>query len=386
MPTRRIVAYGLRNPFRFAIRPGTDELWVGDVGWSTTEEIDRLPAGQVRNFGWPCFEGGIRQARYDALGLGLCESLYAAGGESGPSFSYDHTDTVTAGDGCVHPEDSSAVSGLAFERGPSFPDAYDGALFFADIQRSCIWAIPDTNNDGSPVPERLSRFAGEATYPVDVQFGPGGSLYYVDLFNGALRRVRWTGPTAVAQGDAGDRDRSLAVELRRERVERPERRLRRALLRLGPRRRRRLRRLVRGDADPRVRAARQLSRPAARHRSRRAHRPRLGRGRGQPVLCRGRSATIGGTNANERLVGTPGPDVIAAEGGKDRVKGGAGRDIVCAGGGADRARGGGGRDLLAGSQGRDQLRGGGGKDRIIGGPGRDLCGGGAGDDKVSGCA
>jgi glucose/arabinose dehydrogenase len=29
---RRIVAYGVRNPFRFTQRPGTDELWIGDVG------------------------------------------------------------------------------------------------------------------------------------------------------------------------------------------------------------------------------------------------------------------------------------------------------------------------------------------------------------------
>jgi glucose/arabinose dehydrogenase len=28
--TRRIVAYGLRNPFRFTVRPGTDELWIGN--------------------------------------------------------------------------------------------------------------------------------------------------------------------------------------------------------------------------------------------------------------------------------------------------------------------------------------------------------------------
>ena len=33
--TRRIVAYGLRNPFRATVRPGTIELWVGDVGWNT---------------------------------------------------------------------------------------------------------------------------------------------------------------------------------------------------------------------------------------------------------------------------------------------------------------------------------------------------------------
>ncbi len=40
---RRIIAYGLRNPFRFAFRPGTSEIWLGDVGWNTTEEINRIP-------------------------------------------------------------------------------------------------------------------------------------------------------------------------------------------------------------------------------------------------------------------------------------------------------------------------------------------------------
>ena len=39
---RRIVAYGLRNPFRINVRPGTNEVWAGDVGWSTWEEINRL--------------------------------------------------------------------------------------------------------------------------------------------------------------------------------------------------------------------------------------------------------------------------------------------------------------------------------------------------------
>ena len=32
---RRIVAYGFRNPFRFTFRPGTGEIWSGDVGWDT---------------------------------------------------------------------------------------------------------------------------------------------------------------------------------------------------------------------------------------------------------------------------------------------------------------------------------------------------------------
>src|SRR3954470_6139721 len=39
---RRLVAYGLRNPYRFALRPGTNDLWIGDVGWADWEEIDRV--------------------------------------------------------------------------------------------------------------------------------------------------------------------------------------------------------------------------------------------------------------------------------------------------------------------------------------------------------
>ena len=56
---RRIIASGLRNPFRFTFRPGTSEIWLGDVGWGTTEEINRLPSlgAPVENYGWPCYEG-----------------------------------------------------------------------------------------------------------------------------------------------------------------------------------------------------------------------------------------------------------------------------------------------------------------------------------------
>ena len=77
---RRIIAYGLRNPFRFTTRPGTDEIWVGDVGWNDWEEINRITsvAAPVENFGWPCYEGPSRQAGYDGANLNICESLYSA--------------------------------------------------------------------------------------------------------------------------------------------------------------------------------------------------------------------------------------------------------------------------------------------------------------------
>src|SRR5436190_1426779 len=90
---RRIVAYGLRNPFRFAFRPGTGDLWIGDVGEQAWEEIDRLePAGGVDdpvNFGWPCFEGRARNPRWTALRLPLCTSL-ADADVTPPVFAYAH--------------------------------------------------------------------------------------------------------------------------------------------------------------------------------------------------------------------------------------------------------------------------------------------------------
>jgi hypothetical protein len=40
---RRVLGYGLRNPFRFTFRPGTRQLWLGGVGYNTWEQIDRIP-------------------------------------------------------------------------------------------------------------------------------------------------------------------------------------------------------------------------------------------------------------------------------------------------------------------------------------------------------
>ena len=130
---RRIIAYGLRNPFRFGLRPGTQQLWVGDVGWNTWEEINRVADvddGVAENFGWPCYEGAGRQGGYDGANLNRCESLYAGAGQTGPFYTYDHGAQVVPGDAC--PTGSSSTTGIAFEDGSNYPADYDGALFFAD--------------------------------------------------------------------------------------------------------------------------------------------------------------------------------------------------------------------------------------------------------------
>jgi glucose/arabinose dehydrogenase len=54
-----IWAYGLRNPWRFSFDACTQDLYIGDVGQNTLEEIDFLPATALAgtNFGWRLMEG-----------------------------------------------------------------------------------------------------------------------------------------------------------------------------------------------------------------------------------------------------------------------------------------------------------------------------------------
>ena len=91
---RRIISYGLRNPFRFTFRPGSSELWIGDVGWNDWEEINRVLSptdSTVENFGWPCYEGNSPQAGYDSPNLSICENLYGSpNADTKPYFAYHH--------------------------------------------------------------------------------------------------------------------------------------------------------------------------------------------------------------------------------------------------------------------------------------------------------
>ena len=96
-----------------------------------------------------------------------------------------------------------AGTSFAFSSGGSYPAEYQGALFFADYTRRCIWAIP-TGTNGLPDISKRKTFVGGAAQPVDLQVGPGGDLFYVDL-GGTIRRIRYFNqnqpPIAVASAN-----------------------------------------------------------------------------------------------------------------------------------------------------------------------------------------
>jgi glucose/arabinose dehydrogenase len=183
---RMVIAHGLRNPLRMTFHPDTDELWLGDVGWSHWEEINRHsnPDGAVRNYGWPCREGNNPGAPGLYWQFAMCQQI---SGQVGPFHTWTHDEEVVDGDGCG--SSSSSITGMVFYTGASYPAIYDDALFFADYSRDCIWVMRDANGDGVPEPNTLQHLIA-ADNPVDLTVGPGGDLYYVDhQSNGAIHRI-----------------------------------------------------------------------------------------------------------------------------------------------------------------------------------------------------
>jgi glucose/arabinose dehydrogenase len=211
---RRIVAYGFRNPFRFAVSPG-GEVWVGDVGWYAWEEINRFQVGgsEPPNFGWPCYEGDAPHPSYAGADLDICEDLYdAPTADRAPHHTYRHTAPVVPGEACS--SGSSSISGMELAAGADFPAAYDGALFFADYSRNCIWVM-QAGAGGSPHPSHIATFDAGASMPVDLEVGPDGALYYVDIGGTVNRIAHETGnrrPVAVAAADPSAGSVPLTVE------------------------------------------------------------------------------------------------------------------------------------------------------------------------------
>ncbi len=181
------------------------------------EEIDRLPNTSFRNFGWPCYEGGVRQPGYDAANLGICETLYGqTNAVVNPYFAYDHSATLVAGDTCR--TGSSSISGMRTYDGAdatSFPGVWENALFFADYSRDCIWAMR-VGTDGLPDADTVQTFDAGAANPVWLEVGPDGALYYADFDGGRVMRIQSTAtnqsPAAAISADPTSGHAPLEVD------------------------------------------------------------------------------------------------------------------------------------------------------------------------------
>jgi glucose/arabinose dehydrogenase len=161
-----IWAYGLRNPWRDSFDPVTGDLWIGDVGQETFEEVDRRGNARGRNFGWNLLEGRHRYPS-GALCHSNCRAL--------PVVEYRHN--AGGASNC-------AVIGGYVSRRPAA--ALYGRYFFGDLCSGRIWAIPSTFN-GGPLPPALHSGLDLSSFGV----GPSGRIYAISL-SGAIYRVQGT--------------------------------------------------------------------------------------------------------------------------------------------------------------------------------------------------
>jgi hypothetical protein len=187
-------AYGVRNAYRFSVRPGSGSpgtVYAGDVGWNTTEEVDAVPKGA--NLGWPCYEGNAVQPGYQPKPV--CQTLYAAVALD-PSkwtkgiLTYDHNGV------------GAAVTGGPFYTGTTYPAAYQGAYFFGDYARNQIRYA--TVNSSNVITSGPFDFDLSADSPVDIQLGPDGNLYYLSIGAGEIRKYVYGGSPPPSAGYLSD--------------------------------------------------------------------------------------------------------------------------------------------------------------------------------------
>jgi glucose/arabinose dehydrogenase len=213
----RVWAYGLRNPYRITIRPGTGStnpaagnpgaIYIGDVGWGDTEELD-IADGPGRNFAWPCYEGAAPRNDYQAASppIAGCGTFGTPANPSLPTLPvarWDHGDPAAS----VPPGAIGRTSiGGAFYTGNQYPAAYRGRYFHGEFTFGWIKVatMDSTNHVVS-----LATFADFAGGPVDIEADPvSGDIFYVSIYGNEVRRIRYTGgsggntpPVANASAD-----------------------------------------------------------------------------------------------------------------------------------------------------------------------------------------
>lgn len=164
-----IFAWGFRNPWRSSFDKLTGELWVGDVGEGTREEISRVELGG--NYGWPFREGFLDR----------CNNCTNGQQSLAPVVDLPHNDGWVA-----------IIGGYVY-RGTAMPEL-QGRYIFGDYIRSGVTTIEyDSNGDASAV----DLVPGGGSSPT-LSEDNAGNIWRIHSWGGFEQLVR---TTAVSTGD-----------------------------------------------------------------------------------------------------------------------------------------------------------------------------------------
>ncbi len=163
-----IWAYGLRNPWRGSFDRSTGDLWLGDVGQNSREEIDIILRG--RNYGWRVYEGDQSN---------INPNSYPPSAYEQPIVTYSH-------------QVGRSVTGGYVYRGSRLADLI-GAYLYADFGSGRVWAL--VREAGQVLSNELV-----ASVPTPASFGEdeAGELY-ICSFDGNIYRLEESNPGAGGQ-------------------------------------------------------------------------------------------------------------------------------------------------------------------------------------------
>ncbi|XHH10228.1 MAG: PQQ-dependent sugar dehydrogenase [Candidatus Bathyarchaeia archaeon] len=153
-----IYAYGFRNPWRFSFDSANGQLWVGDVGQNSIEEIDLVSIG--KNYGWNIMEGT------------LCYNPASGCNQTGlelPIWNYTH-------------DLGNAIVGGYVYHGFAIP-SLTGSYVYGDFGSGRIWALTYNGDSVSNV-LLADTDLNIASFGLDLQ----GELYF-GAFDGKIYQL-----------------------------------------------------------------------------------------------------------------------------------------------------------------------------------------------------
>jgi len=156
-----IWAYGLRNPWRFSFDRSTGELWIGDVGQDTYEEVDLQPATSIggENYGWRKMEG--------------FHCYNPSTNCTDPSFTMPILEYS-------HAQGACSITGGYRYRGTQIP-SLKGAYLYGDYCSGTIWTATQTNGVW-PSKTLFTTAIRISSFGEDVS----GELYVMDVAKGIV--------------------------------------------------------------------------------------------------------------------------------------------------------------------------------------------------------
>jgi glucose/arabinose dehydrogenase len=196
-PRAEVWAWGLRNPWRFWFDPVTENLWIGDVGEISYEEINVLPRNsQRRHFGWPYREGAVGHP------TSSCRAITPDVGDCVEPVYFCKHDAAQASvdDGC------RSIMGGVIADSCEWPAPFRGRYYFADSRLRRLYSLePTTARDGIVAGSRQD-FGTAGGEPVHVALAPDGALYWVVIAAAGasyITRAFPRNPETCATPDAG---------------------------------------------------------------------------------------------------------------------------------------------------------------------------------------